>query len=190
MKVKVRFPFYKARIDGELLDDTIAIVTALFPVNWKRGWLRHWYSHVEFWLPDKNGNFVDEYGNIVGMCFSSTTRGGAKGVRMWGAKYVLKHPERWDYIEAEVDEGDFKRVRELMKLELHKKYDYSWLFSFLIPFFKEDPNKWGCSELIGWTAFELKVLKKIFKKKTDPRKLARLLEESLNCLTKPLSGEK
>ena len=157
--------------------------------NWKV--LKYNYSHEELWLPDENGKFWQgkrvcwqklrngmyicplRYESL-GYCFSSTTRGGAKGVRFAPASEVLKHLERWDYIEVEVDPYRLEVAMEEAKKLEGKKYDYLALFGFFQPFVMQDSKKWYCSEICDW----LKVLLRIYpkrKRRVSPRRSAYIL---------------
>lgn len=187
--MKVRFLFYRASQERwNLIGHLIAIYTALLPVNW-RSW-KYWYSHVEIWLPDESGRFVAgsrkgyerfrgsglyvypmKY-KYVGQCFSSTTRGGAKGVRFIAASELLKHPERWDYIGCEVEDWRVEVALDEAEKLVGKKYDFLALFfGFFTPFRLHDKNKWYCSELAGWFAYLIKALLKRFFR-ISPRRFA------------------
>ena len=121
--------------------------------NWKV--LKYNFSHVEVWLPDEYDEFIGDttepdIGCFVSECFSSTTRGTANGVRFAPASVVLKHPERWSYIEVKVDPERLEvALAEARKL-VGKKYDFWALFGFFNPFPIQDDKRWYCSEICNW----------------------------------------
>ena len=115
---------------------------ALF-YNWRL--LKYPVSHEEIWLPDLAGDFetVDYGGHFerlwCGQCFSSTTRGDANGVRFAPASEVIgKHPERWEYIEVEVDDYRFEVFMDEATRLVGAGYDYWGVFGFLNPFPVQD----------------------------------------------------
>ena len=205
---KIRVLFYKTKIDGKFLDNGISDWTWLLAFvrgDWKA--LKYDYSHMEIWLEEQEGygfasvEFNDtgtapETIHYLGQCFSSTTRGSANGVRFAPASEVLKHPERWDYIEIDLDEvygymfnaeGDEfadiracygnKRIADAMswaKKQLGKPYDYKGILGFFWPKPIHHPDKWYCSEIcmqflkIAW------ITDKRYKR-ISPRRSARVL---------------
>lgn len=187
--VKVRFVFHKPQ--GErFVGKAIVVWTWILGLfyNWKV--LRYNYSHEEVWLPDKNatdGYFI--YANPMfetnikynpkyfGQCFSSTTRGKWKGVRFAPACEVLgKHPERWDYIEVEVDEERYKIGIEEAERLADKRcgYDYGYILSFLQPFLLQKDSDWACSEVCMWLGYLWRAVAKRFKR-ISPRRAAQVL---------------
>ena len=136
---------------------------ALF-YNWKA--LSKNYSHEELWKPDKYGRFhnytiggmcwIEDNKTkklvpmVFGQCFSSTTRGDAKGVRIAPASEVLHHPERWEYIEFEIDDELFEETwpdfEEMAQSGI--PYDFKGaVLGFINPHNFQDPSKWYCSEI-------------------------------------------
>jgi len=109
--------------------------------------------------------------NIYGECFSSTTRGNAKGVRIAPASEVLKHPERWMYIECDFHGNQMVSAKRVMNNANTAKYDYWGLFGFFSPFNIEDDSKWYCSEICAYIAFLLGVIDRDYKR-ISPRRLA------------------
>lgn len=179
--MKVRFVFHKPR--GEWVVGRAIVawtwVLGLF-YNWKV--LKYNYSHEECWIPGQLEGisqriFVADWKNkplYRGQCFSSTTRGGAEGVRFACVSEVLHHPERWDYIECEVDPERLEVAVEEAKKLVGRKYDYWGIFGFVQPFIVQDPKKYFCSELCDW----FKVLCGIHpkrQKRISPRRSAYLL---------------
>jgi hypothetical protein len=181
--MKIRVLFYKAKVDGKLLDDAISIYTGVLPCNWGT----EGYSHVEIWWPDDYGSFeiVSDSGNAyyVGECFSSTTRGQWKGVRVAPTDEVLKHPDRWDCLEMEVEDDLFYKAKDTIWSEIGKPYDHKGIFGFFWPWPVQDKNKWYCSEIV---AFFLFLVKKLLKREVriSPRRLSKLLRN--RYIIKPL----
>jgi hypothetical protein len=173
--MKIRVLFYKAKIDGKWLDDAISIYTGLLPCNWgTKG-----YSHAEIWFPSEQGTFISRCGDDVqfyGHCFSSTTRGSWKGVCIRHASIVLKHPERWDYMEFNVDAGRYAVARELAELQEGKPYDYKGIFGFFWPWPIQDKKKWYCSEICAWFLYLVRILPKR-EKRISPRRLSKVLKK-------------
>ncbi|HEB31341.1 MAG TPA: hypothetical protein ENI15_10775, partial [Spirochaetes bacterium] len=96
------------------------------PKKWAAGvwqFIKACFSHVEIWTPDADGRFggksVDIVGNgkwerttfspYLGTCWTSTMRDGMVGTCSRPASEVILHPERWEYIEFEVNEHDYNR---------------------------------------------------------------------------------
>ena len=153
------------------------------------------FDHVATQFPDENGKFVTgrrksnhryvssgmylhsmKY-KYVGQCFSSTTRGKWTGVRFAPANEVLKHPERWKGIEAEVSEEEYNDMLTAAEGEVGKKYDYSGLFTgfFMLAWYLQNDKERFCSDIIAWLAWIGKMLKKriwIISPRTFARKLA------------------
>ena len=181
--MKIRFLFHNPKGERGVGKGIVAWtwVLGLF-YNWKV--LKYNFSHEEVWLPDCIGKWwFSEYhrdwkseDSPMGRCFSSTTRGSANGVRFEWAYEVLKHPERWSYIEVEVDKILLeKAVVEAEKL-VGLKYDYLGLFGYFQPFIIQDKNRWYCSEILDW----LKVLCGIYpkrEKRVSPRRAAYILSK-------------
>lgn len=160
--MKLRFIFHKPK--GELRLWPLRCVGALI-VGWtwflalfhsKGKALKYNFSHVELLIPEvhrgKEGQII-AYAWWKGECFSSTTRGGAKGVRFAPASEVLKHPERWEYIEVEVDDERFEVAIEEARRLVGNGYDYGYIISFLQPFIVQKKEDWACSEICDWFAF-------------------------------------
>ncbi len=162
--MKIRFLYHKTQ--GERgVGKAIVIWTGFLALFYAKGKaLKYNFSHEEIWLPDENGDFWEHCscwdkpanctecyieGKIfVGQCFSSTTRGKWKGVRFAsGAEILSKHPERWEYIECEVDAERLEVAVEEARRLVGKKYDYLGIFGFLNPFPIQDDKRWYCSEI-------------------------------------------
>lgn len=134
MKI-IRILFYKAGRDGRWLDDAIAIWTGLNPRNW--GTPR--YSHVEL-------QFIDR-----GVCFSSATRGQWTGCRFAPASEVLKHKDRWDYIDKAVSSEEEARLFQAAQSIVGCLYDFFGLFFGYMTFFRfEAEDRFYCSKSIDY----------------------------------------
>ena len=124
--MKMRILFYRAKFgDKKLLDNLISGWTGLF--NW--GTIRA--SHVEIWVADETKKsplcehgfcrrgtvFADgsrESHLWLGTCYTSTMRGDDNGTVKRPASGVLTHPERWCYVEVEVEELSCKVMLMVM----------------------------------------------------------------------------
>lgn len=187
---KIRFVFYRAKIDGHALDDAINIWTwtlAFISFQWNR--LKYAYSHCEIWLPDEDyDGFYSTlvltspttFGQtgIIGQCFSSTTRDNAKGVRFALASEVLKHPDRWDYIEVEITDEKYNEMISAAKVEEGCLYDYKGLFGFFWFRDSQDPEKWYCSEICSYLACIIGLIT-LPNYRISPRRLAKVLADKL-----------
>ncbi len=143
MKLKLRVLFYKAKWDGHLLDDAISLWTGIF--NWGTGP----YSHAEIWIPDDEGEFEVGVGPdrdwYYGTCYTSTMRGDENGVVKRPAAQVLKHPERWDYIEIGVEDDRIINWMDI-SVENNPGYDIKCIISFFWPWRWHKSSKFICSE--------------------------------------------
>ena len=146
--------------------------------SWKA--LKYNFSHEELWIPDETGEFVNRHTAgpwFTGQCFSSTTRGGSQGVRFAPARAVLtRHPERWRYIEFEVDDVLWESF-VLPKLEsmAGNKYDFVAVTTgFVTPILIDDEKKNYCSGICCFAKYLLGTLKKLWKR-VSPRRSAMLL---------------
>ena len=177
--MKLRFIFH----DGNDSFVGKAIITWTWVLGLFYSWkvLKYSYSHVEVWLPDDEWGFDElcylaknEKGELIiqyhGQCFSSTTRGNANGVRFAPASEVLHHPERWCWIEAEVDPERLEVALETAKSIVGKKYDFWALFGFFNPFPVQDGKRWYCSEACNLFAVLCGIAKQ--EKRISPRRFA------------------
>ncbi len=171
-KVKIRFVFHKGK--DSFVGRSIVLWTWMLGLfyNWKV--LKYNYSHVEVWLPETECPHGFEWRYLSkpqGQCFSSTTRGTYNGVRFDAAQNVLgKHPERWDYIECEVDAERLEVAVEEAKKLVGGGYDYGYVISFLQPFIVQKDGDWACSEIINWFAVLCRLAKQFLR--ISPRKFA------------------
>lgn len=161
----------------------IILWTGFLAMFYKKGKaLKYNFSHEELWIPDEDMQGCPDFsyegkgtGETVyrGQCFSSTTRGGAKGVRFAPASEVLKHPERWRYIEFEVDDEAWEALLPLMEHWVGTKYDFLGIAGFFGLNAFQDECKWYCSEICGWAKSYLGVESAVHP--ISPRRSAMLL---------------
>ena len=124
---------------------------------------------------DNDYDIVDE--GYLGECFSSTTRGKSKGVRFAPASEVLHNPDRWDYIEVEVEDWLVEAYKYRLEGRVGRKYDFLGVIAgFSLPVNVQDEKKDYCSELISWVAWLYDALKK-WHKRISPRRLAKVLAQ-------------
>ena len=152
--MKIRFLLYRARFEFRsflktrrihLMDDLISWWTWLWNIGTGP------YGHAEVWLPDESmfdcglPHCADCY---FGTCYTSTLRDNYKGTCKRPASEVIKHPERWDYVEVEIEEKDYNRLVYWMDLEVenNKGYDMKASLSHLTPWRFHDIDKNNCSE--------------------------------------------
>ncbi len=207
--MRVRFVFHKGK-DSWLGRAIVAYTWLLAVVRLDFKSLKYNFDHVSVWFPDEDGEFKSELtpfypclkhkgclqhwthpcegcGRIggspyLGECFSSTTRGNAKGVRFAPASEVLHHPDRWMYQEYEVGEN-LPLVKETMKKYVGSKYDFAGIAGFFSPINTEVKEKWYCSEICAYIAWMLVLIEgKERIKRISPRRLAKVLGGELHEL--------
>lgn len=149
--------------------------------------LKHHYSHVEAWWPDEHRGFKykttigQRIWMIEGYCFSSTTRGSYNGVRIAPAAEVLKHPERWAYIEIDVTQAHLDAFKAYAESRVGRKYDYWGIFGFFLPFNTEKAADDYCSETVTRGAVEAYIISVLalgwWKFRISPRRLAKVLSK-------------
>ena len=190
MKLRILFHNPKGEHGIGKLIVGLTWVYALF-YNWKA--LKYNFSHVEDWIPDQMGKFesptVDDDWDFVGECFSSTTRGDWNGVRFAPASEVLKHPERWSYIEIEVDDERFEIAMGLALLEVGRPYDFLAILGFVNPLDVQNKAKWYCSEICSWFISLCKGERWQFKR-ISPRRMAYTWVKAGRSLVALKGGEK
>lgn len=150
--MKIRVLLYKARRDGKWVDNLIAVWTVLINawrlavcqgLTWREVWevLTKWYSHAEVWVADKEERFncykkpvrdglVQNY--RPGTCYTSTmgqlrSKGTViqTGTCKRSASRVLKHPERWDYVEIDVNEAEYRAMMQYLNDEVAVNAGYA-----------------------------------------------------------------
>lgn len=96
-----------------------------------RAWTWSKYSHCELVFSD-------------GRAFSSHVRDG--GTRFISMSYPS--PTVWDFIEIPATSEDEALVRAFCEAELNCKYDWNGIFlSQVLPFRRQHPERWFCSEV-------------------------------------------
>ena len=137
----IRLLNYRAARDGHVLDDIISLWTAIFNPGTGP------YSHSEIWYPSyMRGSAERSY--EYGMCYSSTMRGSEHGTCLRPASAIIKHPERWDFIEIPVEESMLAYAirRAEGSVENNEGYDKLMLLSFAWPVRFGSASKQICSE--------------------------------------------
>lgn len=172
MSKMVRFVFYKAKLEWRnvlpgrkirLIDDLVALGT------WLPNLFTPWYSHVEVWIADEDGNgkFIrcivpggtNQGGSHVswcfdGTCYTSTMRGDANGTVSRPASEVFTNPKRWEYLEFEVTDESFEVAKTWADERVAGKHKYSMkdIRRFFMPLWMlrklkwDDPEREICSE--------------------------------------------
>ncbi len=145
--MKYRTLFYHAKFgDKKLIDNAIALTTQAYnlwrvfdPVAWEI--VKMGLSHEEIWVPDENIEFgwfgklfpddTATNDHVLGTCYTSTlgqTRSknavGENGTCKRPASQVLKHPERWSYIEHDVPLWRFDAMMAYLNAEVRKNLGY------------------------------------------------------------------
>ena len=146
-----RVLLHKAKLgDKSAVDDGISIYTTFFNSigllacgQFKLAWqvIKRRYSHVEIWLPTSRNEFsYDSCEGIgyVGQCFTSTMRGDNNGTVIRSASQVLKHPERWDYMEIPVPDKNLLKGHAWARTQVKKNkgYNKKTIRDFFNPFRK------------------------------------------------------
>ena len=90
------------------------------------------YSHCEIAI---------EQGWGVYECISSSMRDG--GIR---GKAMQLPKDRWDILPCTLTE---REAREWLSREQGKAYDYAGALRFVLPFLRQAPQKWFCSEFVA-----------------------------------------
>ena len=175
--MKIRFLFYKAKLgDGHVIDNLISGWTGLLSL-FRLNLNLYGFSHMEVWIPEPecfNGFEWQNMGDYQGLCFSSASRGDRVGVRWAPANEVLKHPKRWSYVECDVDLERLEVAMQESNKLVNKPYDYAGIWGFVIPFVKNNPDKWYCSEVCCWFGKLCNIYKKKHKM-ISPLRAAQIL---------------
>ncbi len=158
--------------------------------------MKHHYSHVEAWWPNKYGQLHNYttggicwlkredgilFPAVYGFCFSSTTRGKYKGVRIAPASEVLHNPHRWAYIEIDVTQAQLDAFKAYAESRIGRKYDYWGIFGFFLPFNTQKKADDYCSETITIGTVTAKIIEIVtlgwWKFRISPRRLAKVLSK-------------
>jgi hypothetical protein len=105
------------KASGNFSDKIIRLVT------------RSKYSHCELLLPD-------------GRMFSSD--GWDNGKVRYTYKYNINN---WDFVDIDITDGELLTLISWCNHKIGLKYDWLGVFRFIIPFLKQDPERWFCSEI-------------------------------------------
>jgi hypothetical protein len=78
-------------------------------------------------------------------------RGDDNGTRSADASLVLKHPERWDYMEIAVTDEQYELLRLIMAVDVeHNKGYAKWdILKFISPIHFPDNERNICSEAVN-----------------------------------------
>ncbi len=142
---KYRTLFYHSKWDDKKwIDNAIAVTTQIYnlwrfidPILWDV--VKLGLSHEEIQTPDENGLFTklisrtateDMKCGYTGTCYTSTM-GQIRGSNNVGdgtckrhASLVLKHPERWSYVEHEVSDWRYECMIDWMEREVFANIGY------------------------------------------------------------------
>lgn len=119
--------FYENRA-GNWVDNLIRWKTATWKQRKDGSW-KDLPSHVELLFSD-------------GMMFSASQY--EDRVRFKQHNFYSKS---WMRIELPITSSQEAIVRDWCETQVGKKYDYLGILGFIIPFIKDNPNKWFCSEV-------------------------------------------
>jgi hypothetical protein len=86
-------------------------------------------------------------------------------------------PKDWILIDLPFDEDQERIIREWCENELGCKYDWKGIYSFILPFIREDPMRWFCSEICT-AAIQIYMDLKLVPYKTPPRTLYNKFKKS------------
>ena len=121
-------------------------------------WTRGPYCHCEF-VFDKTKPRT-WFGAVLG------------GLRF--TQEITGNPKKWDFVKIDVDQLEI--YTHCLVLD-GRKYDIWGVLSYVLPFVKQDPRMFYCSEVIYDILVDVGCLKRDVKK-VDPNKLYRLLKKS------------
>lgn len=172
---KLRVVFYKAKVDGKIIDNAIRDWTWIINLPYKMKheipfdvYNRLACSHVELWLPNTDtGLFytIDNHCNKILSGFSYTSTMGqtggknrkGEGVCKRPAKEVYKHPERWFFFEIGYDNKGHQRLIESLEWWVinNKGYDKRLILRYL-GITIDDPYKFICSEFVDDALINIK----------------------------------
>lgn len=93
-----------------------------------RWWTKSPYSHCELLFPDNWMFSADAWSNRV----------------RFTDQFNL---ENWDVFSVPLDDGKLLMLRDWCAYREGRKYDWWGVVQFLLPFVKQSPDRWFCSEL-------------------------------------------
>jgi hypothetical protein len=162
---KVRFLFYLSGENDKLLSKAIALWSGF----WNKKTIPTSHEELEFCnrAPAEIKSLIKTVSAEIpqqnGLCFSSASRGDFIGVRFAPSVEILKHPEKWKYIEVEVEDQTEQKMFESAKSIVGRPYDYIAIFGFCLPWHIQDDHRWYCSECVNWVAYKGGLLNKIYR---------------------------
>jgi hypothetical protein len=122
------------------------------------------FSHVEIQFSD-------------GLSFSSDQFDG--GTRYKRIEYT---PERWEKIPLEITREQEAQMRAFCNREQQCPYDWRGILGFVLPWEKENPTKWFCSEVCLAALQLVGILLGLVPHKTSPNELYEKLLAYVNGL--------
>ena len=152
--MKIRILCYRPEIDGHILDDAISFWSRLFNLKAPKE-LR--CSHTEIQVPAEEsfeaGRYVKiedgKYWHANGTCYTSTMRD-HDGVCRRSASSVLRHPDRWNYFEIDIDDRVYQSFIRDMEIKVANNLGYDkWTIASYF-WYKRlgNPYKYICSEFV------------------------------------------
>jgi hypothetical protein len=162
---KVRFHFY---LSGEY-DEWISKAIAWWSGLWNKKTIPT--SHEELEFCNRTASEIESSAKAIpvgmlqqnGLCFSSATRGSFIGVRFAPSGEILRHPERWAFIEAEIEDDIEQKIFSAAKSIIGKPYDFLAILGFCLPIHLQDQHRWFCSECVNWVAWKAGLLDKAYR---------------------------
>jgi hypothetical protein len=139
-------------------------------ISWKT---KSPYSHVEMIFPHK---IKDEKNNReLSLCFSSYEKEG--GVRF---KFIHLNPEKWDLVPIEIPDYEYENLLAYAASLCDAGYDWAGIFKFVLPFVRQRPHKFFCSEVCIYVLQHVcNMLWELTSYKTDPGELFTHLTKEL-----------
>lgn len=171
--MKIRVLLYKAKLDGKLTDNVIAAWTQLihcWRILTKQARVAlTGYSHAEIWVPNKITPFwwEPDICKWQGTSYTSTmgqirSRGTIiqNGTCKRPAVRVLIHPERWDYVEIDVNEAEYHEMLRYLDDQVlnNAGYGKADIAKFFGLGFITDKKRNICSEIVHNALIEGDVL--------------------------------
>lgn len=100
------------------------------------------YSHVEMIFP-QHKIYDPVKDRMLSLCFSSYEKEG--GVRF---KFIHINPEKWDIITIPIEEYKIPKLLAYAASLCDCKYDWAGIFGFVLPFIRQRPTRFFCSEVV------------------------------------------
>jgi hypothetical protein len=162
---KIRFHFY---LSGEY-DKFLSRAIAWWSGIWNKKTIPTSHEELEFCsrtpaeIESSAKTTPAEVLHQSGLCFSSASRGGFIGVRFAPSCEILKHPERWAFIEVDIDDEIEQKMFDSACSIVGRPYDYLAILGFCLPIHLQDQHRWFCSECVNWVAFKAGLLDKAYR---------------------------